>query len=81
MKKQKWEKEFEEKVEILHNDLVFGDYSYTKSFIRQLLAQQKEENFWEGEKNMAGGVLRRIEKGKSLEHIKVLCEAILLEKL
>ena len=29
MKKQKWEKEFEEKVEILHNDLVFGDYSYT----------------------------------------------------
>jgi len=34
----------------------------------------------EGEKSMARGVLRRIAKGKSLEHIKVLCEAV-IEKL
>lgn len=37
MKKKK--KEFGDKVEIIHNDLVFGDNSYTKDFIKAKINQ------------------------------------------
>ena len=50
---------------------------FLKENHKKSLSQQKEELLLEGEKNMAKGVLRRIEKGKSLEHIKVLCETVL----
>ena len=54
---------------------------FTMVDLKELLAQQKEELLLEGEKSMARGVLRRIEKERNLEHIKVLCEAVSRLKL
>jgi len=41
--------------------------------------QENEQEFDEGEKSMARGVLRRIESGRDLGHIKLLCQAVAKE--
>ena len=47
-KREDWIDSFEEKREIIHNDLVFGDGEYTKSFISQLLKSEREKAYQEG---------------------------------
>ena len=86
MKQQNWEKEFDKIAPVkLEIEGYICDLrpviTPLKKLFKKALAQQKEELLLEGEKSMAKGVLRRIAKGRSLEHIKVLCEAVLKEKL
>jgi len=44
-----WEDEFEEKREIIHNDLVFGDGEYTKNFLRSTREEAKKEGYIKGQ--------------------------------
>jgi len=81
MKKQNWEY-YCKKYNLLLDNENYDDLEKAFDEVEQkALAQQKEEIILEGEKSMARGVLRRIEKERSLEHIKVLCEAVLRLKL
>ena len=72
--KEDWEKEFDEKVEIIHNDLVFGDYSYTKSFIRHLLRQREKANLERIREKMGELKKEQLDKDNPDNYGDVLCD-------
>lgn len=50
---------------------------FTMADLEELLKIEKSKDaFNEGERSMARGILRRIKSGLSLNHIKLVCEAI-----
>jgi len=63
-----------EKLIILNQDA--SQIKAIKDFISNLLKEEKEKEFNEGEKSMARGVLRRIENGNNIGHIELLCRAV-----
>ena len=73
-----WKEKFEERFCVFNQGF---EPEELEKFIQKELDKAREEEFDEGERSMARGVLRRIEKGKSIEHIKILCIAMADKKI